>query len=327
MEKVKRHLDIFGSKLLLVFIFVALSLGIVFAGNVIVQNGNIYFDGNVGIGTTEPGAPLEVSDPTSNNGIRVVSGAGSSALNLYTTDTTAGNRNWRIANRFSNFGTLNFMYSSTLGGTPDTYAMSIANNGNVGIGTASPQSKLDVAGAPIYARYSGGAGGPAGIYDAASKNTGTFSINSNGPGCCTWALLSDASIGALSYLIFSDARKKTDIDDIMSVEGLDFVKTVNPVHFRWKTDDPQDLRSQGYIAQQVLAAGYPNLVSYAPDDRMEFESGEFDGVAIDSPEGFSLTVNYESAIPYLHAAIKEQQTMIEQMQKETCEKDNSYSWC
>lgn len=100
--------------------------------------------GNVGIGTTGPGAPLEVSDPASNNGVRITSGAGSSALNLYTTDAAAGNRNWRIANRFNTLGSIDFMYSSVLGGTPNTLAMTINNAGNVGIGTTGPGAKLEV---------------------------------------------------------------------------------------------------------------------------------------------------------------------------------------
>jgi hypothetical protein len=111
--------------------------------------------GNVGVGTASPSAPLEVADATSNKGIQITSGAGSSALNFYTTDATAGNRNWRIANRFNTAGSLDFMYGASIGVAPNTLAMTINNSGSVGIGVTNPSAQLHTTGTVRFAGISG----------------------------------------------------------------------------------------------------------------------------------------------------------------------------
>ncbi len=93
--------------------------------------------GNVGIGTTSPGAKLDVYNATGN----VYSGTRSSATNL-------------DAASFYHDGT-NSVYAGLLGGngggTTGNYGiynggvrMVVATSGNVGIGTTDPQAKLDV---------------------------------------------------------------------------------------------------------------------------------------------------------------------------------------
>lgn len=86
--------------------------------------------GNVGIGTSTPAGILNVASTLPK-------------LYISDTDATTNNKHWFLEN---NAGTL------TLGTTTDslvvtnTRAMTILNNGNVGIGTTTPKSKLEING-------------------------------------------------------------------------------------------------------------------------------------------------------------------------------------
>ena len=129
--------------------------------------------GNVGIGTTSPGAKLSVTD-TSNSTTAVFSGLNGGSYSTFNIMTlgTNGNGYWRASTIGGNikmvsnqpainvngysasaiaFGSDNsqgrigfFTTSSNTGDTVLTESMRIDTNGNVGIGTTSPNSKLDV---------------------------------------------------------------------------------------------------------------------------------------------------------------------------------------
>jgi FtsZ-binding cell division protein ZapB len=66
----------------------------------------------------------------------------------------------------------------------------------------------------------------------------------------------------------------------------------------------------------MLAAGYGSLVNALKDDGMKPETDIFDGKKVDSPAGLVLNANYEGAIPYLHAALKQILTEIESIKTE-----------
>ena len=107
--------------------------------------------GNVGIGTTNPGAALDV-DVTSNfNGIHV--GDGTQAPGIQWLTNNASGYNWMISTNKESLGALNFSVAASAGSagnpTSNGSVMSILNNGNVGIGNTSPGSKLEVQGSEI----------------------------------------------------------------------------------------------------------------------------------------------------------------------------------
>jgi hypothetical protein len=92
--------------------------------------------GNVGIGTTSPASKLEVAEETANTPavITIDSASWDAQLNLKNANGT-----WSILNDYTGLGT-----TGALGFWNGSYRMVIDNTGNVGIGTTTPQNKLDV---------------------------------------------------------------------------------------------------------------------------------------------------------------------------------------
>ncbi|MFH1173061.1 MAG: hypothetical protein V1692_00855, partial [bacterium] len=95
--------------------------------------------GNVGIGTTVPGAKLEVVS-ASNVGARVTTD-GVGRFDLYT--TAGGNtRNWALKTSVVAEGDLALMMGTSAGAAPSSYVMYANKDGYVGIGTTNPVGLL-----------------------------------------------------------------------------------------------------------------------------------------------------------------------------------------
>jgi hypothetical protein len=205
-------------------------------------------------------------------------------------------------------------FSTNGGSSSPTERMRIDSSGNVGIGTASPGTKLDVVVSTNNGlRISDGAvtgvvyasSGPAmvvgttsnhptvlysnnaermrittdgEIYIAGTTDQGAYNLQCNGTG--VW--------GAGAYVNGSDARLK---DNIQSLDaGLDVVKAMRPVTFQYKPDYSKDQSVQpGFIAQelQTAMAGKAYL----------------EGVVQEGPN--HLNVAYQNIIPILVKAIQE----------------------
>ena len=112
---------------------------------------------------------------------------------------------------------------------------------------------------------------------------------------------------------YSDERLKTDIteisgalDKVMQLRGVTFRANELAESFGYSTEKEQ----VGVIAQDVEKV-LPQIVSPAPFDIMQLQ----EGVEISRSGENYKTVHYEKLVPLLIQAIKEQQVMIEELQK------------
>jgi len=104
----------------------------------------------------------------------------------------------------------------------------------------------------------------------------------------------DTSISSLS-----DSRDKTDVID--SPYGLDFIKTVRPVQFKWETRDGnvKDGSTRiGFIAQELLTA-------------TDGKNAVLDLVMDNNPD--KLEAKYGNLLPIAIKAIQEQNALIESL--------------
>jgi hypothetical protein len=270
--------------------------------------------GNVGIGTTIPGRLLTMAGAldflrldrpvnTSGNGYAMVewstAGVGKFLMGL-DSDSVAGAGADKLQ-----------IVDSAFSSTP----VMTFTGGNVGIGTTSPQAPLDVA-STISSDVWYNSAASCFAYNYSNFSSG-FCLDAGGLGSTTPTSIHAAGlVVATGFGALSDFRKKTNIENITPEEGVDFVEHVHPVNFFWKADGKNGNVNHGYIAQQMLAAGYGSLVNALKDDGMKPETDIFDGKKVDSPAGLVLNANYEGAIPYLHAALKQILTEIESIKTE-----------
>jgi hypothetical protein len=139
----------------------------------------------------------------------------------------------------------------------NTPTMFMNANGNVGIGTIVPRSKLDVTGGVIIgASYAGVQNGfvngllVEGAIGVGTGDVGTYKLNVNG------------NVQAVSYNATSDVRLKTNIQPL--TDSLELVNQLNGVSFTWK-NDTTNKPVLGLIAQDVEKV-LPDIVNTATAD-------------------------------------------------------------
>ncbi len=256
--------------------------------------------GNVGIGTTTPGALLDITGAA--NGIRVNSwlSAGSSACGIGYVGTNlyrnASDNVWKFTNTNGTIGgtAINFADCS---GTPNQISfvralgpstananatvvesMRIDENGRVGIGTAAPAYPLDV---------SGGAATSITTTFFNTGNGGGLSVNENqNPTISVRAFggfLSQASGFGGGFYVTSDERIKRKIGVSDSKNDLSQIMKIKVTDYKMRDSlNAGNQLIKGLIAQEVEAV-YPQAVTkqtnfipnvYAMADHTEFDQAK-----------------------------------------------------
>ena len=112
---------------------------------------------------------------------------------------------------------------------------------------------------------------------------------------------------ATEFDAYSDRRLKHHITPIDTDRALDFIDQVEPVEYEWRSEDAG--KRTGYIAQQLLSTKlFPDLCTMHVDPKMVADD--------DSPEGYSLSLQYANVVPILHSAIRTMRAEITSLREE-----------
>ncbi len=123
--------------------------------------------GNVGIGTTTPASALDVRAPAATQGLSVTGASNAWAGNIYS-GTTAGQAFGLYVQAGSNSSDFALSVKDK---TSSTYYFNVRGDGNVGVGTATPVSKLTVNG--VIESQSGGIKFPDGTTQTTAATGGS----------------------------------------------------------------------------------------------------------------------------------------------------------
>jgi hypothetical protein len=274
--------------------------------------------GNVGIGTTAPSSALTVGSATGSIGgeitINPQSTTNEGGQIAFKRSLSGGTVDWTL----DHYGTSNSDARFRIfGGSSETNGITIKENGNVGVGTASPINKLHVQTSEANSVY---------IESTTSDNNGMMVLNANtnqnwsnnwhefiyfrNQGNNIGGILGSNGGNMVSYSTSSDYRLKTDLK---AYSGIDLVNKIKTYDFAWKRDSS---RMFGVMAHELQA-----ILPYAV-------SGQKDAVdvngkmIIQSVDYGKLTPILVKAIQELDIKIKEQEgkILILNKQKDSIEK-------
>ena len=189
-------------------------------------NGSVFTDasGNVGIGTSSPGALLQLNRATGASDIRLSVG-GTLYANIYASSSDT--------NIFS------VAANPLIFGTNNTERMRIDSSGNLLVGTTTPNGL-------ITAQFDGLT--KIGLSFNDTSTSGTTQAVVFRKSTTTQVGSIQTSTTATSYVTSSDYRLKESIAPITG--ALDKVQALKPVTYKWKIDGSD---GQGFIAHELQA--------------------------------------------------------------------------
>ncbi|HEY3357839.1 MAG TPA: hypothetical protein VGQ83_31600, partial [Polyangia bacterium] len=257
------------------------------AGNTTGQ-GNAYFLGNVGIGTTAPGAKLEVKGGHGDTVLRLYSlgdgGANSAYLNFWASEpgwtyTGVGIGNNMINGYYGRIQTTrgasyirlldNQIYFNTVTGTGADVTGLAISSGRVGIGTTSPASKLDVSvvsGDPditnLRTSYSGSRDGVISYGWISGSNVDGWRISQMDHGTTTnrgdlVAILSTGNVGIGTMTPGAKLAVNTGDNSLAAILATN-------------DEGPGELRVRSYTTQPVNVASFGIVHSFYGDENNGF---------------------------------------------------------
>ena len=245
---------------------------------------------NVGIGTSSPAFPLDISGPVAN--IRVA-------------PTTTTNN---ALTRYVNAGGTGYVgLDSSVGGLTTAYALNIYHSGAYPITfstSATERARIDSSGNLLVGTttqftgkqciaFNGLTHYGIALKDTVDQSAARFINFANGSGTVIGAIARVSTTNAVQYLTSSDYRLKENIAPM--VNALDSIAALKPCTYAWKDGG---VVSQGFIAHE--------LQSVIP----ECVSGEKDAIDKDGKPKYQ-GIDTSFLVATLTAAIQEQQTLIE----------------
>ena len=223
---------------------------------------------------------------------------------------TNSNRYITLGRGFSAYdsGEISFRYESagsdsnrlSLGGYGFSDALSVFGSGTVSIGTTSKTSaRLYLTGGTGNSTIPGSSTVQIFATSGITQSIAPYIVSNP-------SLKTDGNIicGGTLY-IASDRRLKTDIRSFSNEEGARFVREVDPVIYKLKGGSRQQF---GYIAQDLMAQRFGQLIEMEPDEDMKSDGSPYD------LEGYRLTVSYDRVCTLLHSAMKQLMEQIEEQQ-------------
>ena len=273
-------------------------------------SGNVVTNSRVGIGTSSPGATLEIG---SSNG----SVPGNLILNPTTTgsgiegaeiilrpapiSTSPAAQTW-VLDQVSNDNNPRLRIFPSVSG--ETHGFTIKDNGYLGIGTGTPLNKLHVQSSDGNSVY---------IESTTADNNGMLILNANtnqnwtynwhefmyfrNQGSNIGSIIGSNGGNMVSFNTSSDYRLKTDYK---GYNGLDLVNKIKTYDYAWKRDSS---RMYGFVAHELQEV-IPYLVSGTKD-------------AVDSTgKIIPQAVDYSKLTPILVKAIQEQDIKLKDQQKQ-----------
>ncbi len=250
-------------------------------------------DGRVGLGMTAPAYALDViGDINCSKLIRTTDGLnhtnGSGTITLRTS----------IVSTVAYIGTTTNNSISIQ--TNNSDRIRITDSGFVGIGVTTPSLPLEVG--TVNASYNA----PYGYLSR--TETGVVSIGMTGN------MPFSAKFNGRIYVtdevdVFSDRRIKENIREITEDESERFINAIKPVHFKYKNNDK---KAYGYIAQDIMKAGFADIVQIHNQNGLE-EEIEDDGFV--NPKDYGFTLAYDEIPAILHKYILKQNDKIKNLEQ------------
>jgi|GEM_PF-4938128 len=283
-------------------------------GNTTVTNGYIYYDNGANMNFNLGGEKMRITS-AGNVGIGTAAPSGAFHVKGGRSFHAAANEPFALAAAYDATGGSVYFGAKSGSATPDAQIsaasgaalMTLQNNGYIGIGTGTPAYKLDVFGTQRVSGIVGGVSNAAGNFHVDSGNvqlpatnilTGSFYINySYGTGGirCMNGAGNYGTAYAAAFSVVSDRRLKENISYFDS--GLAKILQLKPATFDFINGENNQ---KGFIAQDVETV-IPEVVR-SVDTLINIDTGETKEY---------LSVDKAAMVPYLVAAIKEQQVTIE----------------
>jgi len=248
---------------------------------------NLTGAGNVGIGTTTPASKIHVFRESSGDGHSVIEAE-------YGSDGGRWTKAW--LNRKDSWDNWYGLYISSDAVDPILVAK---QDGNVGIGTTNPGSKLQVAG------FGYGVAGGITMTPVNDTEGGHYITFHNTVGTAIGSIARGAG-NTVAYNTSSDYRLKENVVNISASEAITRLMALRPVEYNYISDQNKTVIS-GFLAHEMADAGFANGVT-----------GEKDAVDKDGKPIYQ-AIDTKFIIPEMVKVIQEQQAQINELKQTVAE--------